>query len=185
MNAISSHPIHLNDWPHAPSHRTHQAGAYMVTSGTYQKALLFNSPKRLTFLSNSLFDFAQTYRWQLQAWAIFANHYHFIAESDQPQNLKKLVQHLHSSTATAINQRDNAPGRKVWFQYWDSHLTFQRSYFARLSYVHHNPVHHRLVPAPSLYPWCSAAWFERNTNPAFFKTIMTFPNDKLHIPDDF
>jgi len=77
------------------------------------------------------------------------------------------------------------PRQKVWFQYWESHLTFQHSYFARLSYVHQNPVRHNLASTPSLYPWCSAAWFKRKATPAFFKTIMTFPNDKLEIPDDF
>jgi hypothetical protein len=56
---ISSNPIHLQDWPHAPIHRLQQAGAYMVTSGTYQKAPIFNSPERLTLLANSLFDLAK------------------------------------------------------------------------------------------------------------------------------
>ena len=184
-NAISSHPIHLKNWPHAPAHNTNQAGAYIITSATYKKSPVFNSPERLTFLTNSLFDLAEIYQWQLQAWAIFANHYHFIAESGKPQNLKNLIRHLHSSTAIAVNQQDNTLGRKVWFQYWESHLTFQHSYFARLSYVHQNPVRHRMVNTPCLYPWCSAAWFKRKATPAFFKTIMTFPNDKLEIPDDF
>jgi REP-associated tyrosine transposase len=71
------------------------------------------------------------------------------------------------------------------FQYWETHLTFQRSYFARLSYVHQNPVRHGLVRTASQYPWCSAGWFERKASPAFFKTIMGFLIDKLEIPDDF
>src|ERR1700686_11234 len=185
VTQLSSHPIHLHDWPHAPAHHTQQAGAYMVTSGTYQKALLFSSPESLTLLSNSLFDLAEAYTLQLQAWAVFANHYHLIAECPNPQNLKKFIRNLHSSTAIAINHRDSAPGRKVWHQYWESHLTFQRSYFARLSYVHQNPVRHRLARTPSSYPWCSATWFEKKATPAFFKTIMSFPTDKLEIPDNF
>lgn len=182
---ISSNPIHLQDWPHAPIHRLQQAGAYMVTSGTYQKAPIFNSPERLTLLANSLFDLAENYQWQLQAWAVFANHYHFMAESEKPQNLKNLIRHLHSSTAIVVNQQDNTPGRRVWFQYWESHLTFQHSYFARLNYVHHNAVRHGVVSKASLYPWCSASWFERKATTSFLKTIMMFPTDKLEIPDDY
>jgi putative transposase len=191
MNPVShNHPfssrlIQLHDWPHAPTHRTQQAGAYMITAATYQKTPIFGSSDRLTLLSNSLFDLAETYVLRLQAWAIFDNHYHFMAECPKPQNLKRFTRHLHSSTAIAINRQDNTPGRKVWFQYWESHLTFQRSYFARLSYVHQNPVRHGLVRTASQYPWCSAGWFERKANPAFFKTIMSFPIDKLEIPDDF
>ena len=177
--------MQLREWPHAPAHSTHRAGAYMVTSGTYLKARVFDSPERLTFLSTSLFALAETYEWRLQAWAIFSNHYHFIAESDKPENLKKFVGHLHTRTASAVNQQDNATGRKIWFQYWESHLTFQRSYFARLSYVHQNAVRHGLVRVASLYPWCSAGWFERKARRAFFKTIMSFPNDRLGIPDEF
>jgi len=37
-NAISSHPIHLKNWPHAPAHNTNQAGAYIITSATYKKS---------------------------------------------------------------------------------------------------------------------------------------------------
>jgi len=46
--------MQLREWPHAPAHSTHRAGAYMVTSGTYLKARVFDSPERLTFLSTSL-----------------------------------------------------------------------------------------------------------------------------------
>ena len=43
---------------------------------------------------------------------------------------------------------------------WDRELTFEKSYLARLNYVHHNPVHHKLVPVTGEYAWCSARWFE-------------------------
>jgi putative transposase len=121
----------------------------------------------------------------LQAWAVFPNHYHFVAQVPQAQNLKRFARHLHSTTAIAMNREDNLPGRKVWFQYWESHITFQRSYLVRLNYVHQNPVRHGIVRLASAYPWCSAAWFERKANPAFFKTVISFPSDKLDIPDDF
>jgi len=182
---ISSNPIHLRDWPHAPAHRAQQPGAYMLTSATYQKASLFSSPHRLTLLSNSLLELAEAYALELQAWAIFANHYHLIAECPNPQGLRRFTRHLHSSTAIAINEQDNTPGRKVWFQYWESHITFHRSYLARLNYVYQNPVKHGLVRVASDYPWCSAGWFERKANRAFFRTVVTFPTDKLEIPDDF
>ena len=175
----------LHDWPHAPAHRTQRAGAYMVTSGTYQKTPIFHSPERLTFLCNSLFDLAEAYGWQLQAWAVFSNHYHFISNCSTPQNLKKLIRHLHSSTAIAVNDEDKTPGRKVWFQYWESHITFHRSYLARLNYVYQNPVKHGLVRDASAYQWCSAGWFQRKADRSFFKTVRSFPCDKLDIPDDF
>jgi putative transposase len=119
------------------------------------------------------------------AWAVFPNHYHFVAQSASPENLPETIRRLHSITARAINDRDRRPGRKIWFQYWDTLLTNEKSYFARLRYVHENAVHHRVVARAANYPWCSAAWFERTANPAFRKTILGFPCNRITIPDTF
>jgi putative transposase len=75
----------------------------------------------------------------------FENYYHFIADSPKPQTLRKLIRQLHSVTTIEINRIDASPDRNIWFQYWDSHLTFYKSYLARLSYVHQNAARHGLV----------------------------------------
>jgi putative transposase len=64
-------------------------------------------------------------------------------------------------------------------------LTYQNSYLARLNYVHQNPVKHRLVPVANQYPWCSAAWFEREASAATVKSIYRFNLDKVQVLDDF
>jgi putative transposase len=158
----------------------------MVTSGTYLKQPWFRGTDRLRFLCESLLRLAGEYKWNVQAWAVFANHYHFIALSPAySENLSDFIKKLHSEAALAVNQEDATPGRRVWFQYWESQLTHQKSYFARLSYVHRNAVHHRLVREPSLYPWCSAGWFQRRAATSFYKTIMRFGIERLKVPDDF
>ena len=73
---------------------------------------------------------------------------------------------LHSRTASWVNNADATPGRRVWYNYWDTRLTYEKSYRARLNYVHQDPVNHRLVAVANQYPWCSAAWFERTATPA-------------------
>ncbi len=176
----------MADWPHSPAHRLGQAGAYMVTAGTYGKQPLFRSPQRLRLLCSTLFELADKYGWRLQAWAAFPNHYHFVALSPaEAASLRPLVRHLHSVTARALNAQEKTPGRRVWFEYWDSHLTYQKSYFARLNYVHSNAVRHGVVRVASGYPWCSAGWFERRAERAFFRTIINFPCDRLRVPDDY
>src|SRR5258708_34529101 len=99
----------IHDWPHAPLHQLTDAGVFMVTSGTYQKARLFRTPERLTFLTNSLTELCQKYSLDLQAWAVFPNHYHFVAQVPQAQNLKRLARHLHSTPAIAMNRETNLP----------------------------------------------------------------------------
>ena len=92
---------------------------------------------------------------------------------------------LHVKTSEWVNRLDDAPGRQVWFNFRETRLTYQKSYLTRLSYVHQNPVKHKLVPVANQYPWCSAAWFERTSSAAMVKAIYRFKTDRLQIPDDF
>ena len=173
------------DWPHAPVHRLRDAGTYIITAGTYQGTHHFQNAERLTYLTKSLLALADKYGWELQAWAVFSNHYHFVAESSQPATLRRLVQHLHSASAKYVNHLDSTPSRPVWFQYWETLLTHQKSYLARLNYVHTNAVRHGLVQEPSRYEWCSAGWFQRSASRAFHATVMAFPSDRVNVPDEY
>jgi putative transposase len=175
----------MAEWPHSPVHRLDAAGTYMVTAATYGKVSIFGSRAKLGLLQQELFEVSQKHEAALQAWSIFPNHYHFIAQFRQPNTLKLLIRELHSRTARSVNEVDCVPGRKVWFQYWDSRIAEQRSFFARLHYVHRNAVHHGVTRVATNYPWCSAAWFVRHTTPAFRKTILAFPIDKLRTRDNF
>lgn len=176
----------MTQWPHAPVHILDKDGTYMVTSGTYHKERLFDSPEKLQILHDTLLCLAPDYGWNLQAWAVMSNHYHFIAISQgESANLSKLISKLHMVTAKQINIMDNAQDRKVWFQYWDSRITFEKSYLARLNYVHNNPVHHGIVDNAVKYAWCSAAWFEKSADGAFYKTVRGFKTDRLTVKDDF
>jgi putative transposase len=157
----------------------------MVTAGTYGKEPFFGTSGRLSFLQKQLFLLCEEHSATLQALAVFPNHYHCIARLEQPLDLRDLVRHLHSVTARELNHLDGAVGRKVWFQYWDSQIFFQKSYFARLRYVHENPVRHGIVARAANYPWCSAGWFERKAEPGFRKTVLGFPCERLDIPDAF
>ena len=157
----------------------------MVTAATYGKEPIFGSKPRLNLLCEKLLDLCAEHEWRLQAWALFPNHYHFVAVSDSPESLRNVIGQLHAATARAVNALDHLQGRKVWFQFWDTLLTNERSYLARLRYVHQNAVHHGVVRYAPNYPWCSAAWFERRARPAFRKTVLDFPCDTVRVPDAF
>jgi REP-associated tyrosine transposase len=180
----SAMPTHF-DWPHAPVHRLGKAGMYIVTAGTYRKQHIFRSAERLDYLMKALLTLANEYTWKLQAWAIFSNRYHFVAESLQPATLSRFVKYLHSVTAKHANLLDDASGRAVWYEYWDTQLTYPKSYLARLNYVHTNAVKHRLAPNAEQYPWCSASWFARCAERSFGETVMRFPSDKISVPDEY
>ena len=174
------------DWPHAPVHRLDSDGIYIVTAATLHKEHLFGTSEKLTLLERELLSLAKQYQWQLEAWAVFSNHDHFVSRSNaESVNLRKFLKHLHANSARTLNHIDQRLGRTVWFNFWDTKLTYERSYLARLNYVHQNPVKHGLVKMANQYRWCSAAWFERVASPAMVKTIYGFKIDKLRIQDDF
>ncbi len=173
-------------WPHAPQHRLLERGTYIVTCGTYQKQHFLNTPDKLTLVRNLLFELAQKYSWQLQAWAVMSNHYHFVASSpDNPASLKKMLSTLHTLSARDLNRMDGTGRRRVWYNYYDSRITYEKSWLARLKYVHHNPVHHGVVQNAELYKWCSAAWFARESPNAFVKTVNSFKIDQVKVYDEY
>ncbi|MFH0908413.1 MAG: hypothetical protein V1929_06605 [bacterium] len=176
----------MSEWPHAPLHRLTEQGAYIVTCGTYGKLHHLSSPERLDLVQGMLFDCAVEYEWQIQAWAILSNHYHFVASSPgAPATLSRMLSKLHTLTARTLNSWDATPGRKVWYQYFDSHITYASSYYARLKYVHQNPVHHGVVLRAENYRWCSAGWFARQARPAFLRMVEQFKIDMVHVRDEF
>ena len=171
------------DWPHAPPHRLGTAGVYFVTARTLDRIQHFNSPERLDVVHDRLIGLAGQYGWALEAWAVLSNHYHFVGHSPAGEmsavSLKAFLKHLHADITRELNRVDRSLGRRIWHNYRDTHLTFQRSYLARLHYTHRNPEYHRVVPRAEDYPWCSAAAFERACSPAWVKTIGSFRYDQI------
>ena len=176
-------------WPHAPTHQLGERGTYFVTASTYQKAHHFRGKERLRVLHRGLLTVAEQFGWQLEAWAVFSNHYHFVAHSppDSPDasSLSVMLSVLHVKTSGWVNKLDHSPERQVWFNFRETRLTHQRSYLARLNYVHQNAVKHGLVPVACQYPWCSAAWFERTASPAMVKSIYRFKVERVSVMDEF
>ncbi len=176
----------MPDWPHAPPHKLFEPGTYMITGATQKKKHFFDTPEKLTLVHDVLLTTLQEFGWQIQAWAVMVNHYHIMAYcNDAPDTLRKGLSKVHSVTARELNKLDGVSGRKVWYQFWDRQITYAKSYFPRLRYVHENPVHHGFVRRAEDYQWCSAGWLMEKADPAYRKTLESFNIDRLKIYDDF
>jgi putative transposase len=179
-------PPAYRDWPHAPLHRLSDQGTFLLTAGTYQKEHFFAGSDRLDHLEAKLLELANEAGWQLEARAVFSNHYHFVGHARPGcQPLASWLAELHRQSAAVVNEIDQCAGRQVWYNYWDTALTYETSYLARLNYVHQNPVKHGLVRVANQYRWCSAAWFERTASAAQVRTIYGFKTDQVNVFDDF
>lgn len=171
-------------WPHAPDNWLFSSGLYFVTAGTLRKEHLLHTPERLSLVRDGLHDVANEFGWQFRAWAVLANHYHFVARSpDDPATLRRMLSKLHGCMAKELNRQDNCPGRQVWYRFMSTPLTYERSLLARLHYTHYNPQRHGVVADARTYEWCSAAWFERSAPQAFVKTVAELKSDG--VADEF
>ncbi len=173
-------------WPHAPPHHFTPHGVYLITAATLHRKRLFDSGAKLDLLRDTTLALAKNYALSSQAWAFFPNHYHVVAGfENSTTSHRDFVRHLHRELAIRLDRLDSTPGRRVMYEFWDTHLTFEKSWLARLNYVHQNAVKHGLVPLANQYPWCSAAWFETNARSGFVKSVYSFKTDRIKIPDDF
>jgi putative transposase len=193
ISPVNSHHAQMSlsetPWPHAPKHQLAESGTYMVTVAAYGKIHHFRTRQRLEVLHRGLLTVARDFGWELEAWAVFSNHYHFVGHSpdgsEDASSLPDMLSVLHAKTAGWVNRLDKASGREVWHNFWETKLSYEKSYLARLNYVHQNAVKHGLVPVANQYPWCSAGWFERTASPAMVNSIYRFKTDKLSVQDEF
>ena len=172
------------DWAHAPLHRTASTGSYFLTAGTYLKKHLLSDGHTRDALVEIIQTAAEQYNFILRGWVVLSNHYHLMVQAPE-HAIEPFVRRVHSISAKQINAHDHAPGRRVWFQYWDKYITHETSYYARLNYIHQNPVHHGIVRVAEHYRWSSLVSFERDADPALAKTVRSFKTEKLKIVDNF
>src|ERR1035438_7331285 len=125
----SAGALHKTPWPHAPLHQLSQNGTFFVTVGTYLKQHRFGGRERLRVLHRGLLTVARDFGWQLEAWAVFSNHYHFIAHSppEGAEHLSRMLGKLHEKLAKWVNKLDSTAGRHVWFNFRETRLTQGRA----------------------------------------------------------
>lgn len=171
---------------HTPPHWFVPNALYMVTGATLNKAPLLDSVAKRQHFCETLFARAQALNWTLEAWAVLPNHYHWLGRApEDARSLKLLIQGVHSVSAKFVNSSDQVTGRQVWYNYWDSCITHESSYWARLNYIHQNPVKHGLAEQALDYPFCSYRWFVESAEPDWKDKLLTQPFDRLNIEDDY
>ncbi len=126
--------------------------------------------------------------WELEDWVILDNHYHIMVNG--PGNeifLSKFIAEYHKFTALFMkkNYAELAKLPKVFNNYWDTCITYERSYFARLNYLYNNPVKHGYVRKAHDYEWGSFFIRYNEDELSIDKLLNQFPCDTVNIEDDF
>lgn len=128
------------------------------------------------------------YHWTLEDWVILNNHYHLMADSPEDvSTLPKMIQEIHKFTSQWIKKHITGlkDEKRIWYNYYDTCITYERYYFARLKYIWYNPVKHNYVDDPS--KWSFGSYYSRtqeNANSGM-NIMANYPCDKLNIEDDY
>ena len=154
---------------HTPAHLLRDDSIYTVTASTYQQQNFMESNRRKEQWQNAFFKACQLYQWHIIAWVVLNNHYHIIMRLPEQNaaSLPKLIASLHKFTARQWNVDDKQPGRKIWWNYWDTCIDSEKDFENRLKYVFWNPVKHGLVLRPEEYNFSSYRDFMTKSNTLF------------------
>ena len=73
----------------------------------------------------------------------------------------------------------------VWWNYWDTCLTYEGSYYARFNYIHWNPLKHGVTARPEEYPFSSYRAFLAEQEADIHRLERAYPFDRVRVRDDF
>ena len=173
----------FTNYKHSPAHIFLNNAYYIITAHTLKNIRPFYDDERKQILLDSIFlNFIDRNEWKMIAYFVADNHYHLLVNSkNNAGKLSKIIADIHRFTAITINKMDNLSGRQVWYQYWDTVITSENSFFARFNYIHYNPVKHGYVTKIEDYKFCSYKdYFEKDEDEMLF-TMKKYKFDKVKV----
>jgi len=175
-------------YAHNPPHYFKTGAKYFITASTYLRKDFLSMNEAKSILLQSIKKGFSKYSWLLEDWVILNNHYHLMVQcSDRPDSLPQIINEIHRFSALKIKKviDDLRLEKRIWYNYWDTCVTYERSYYARINYIWFNPVKHGYVNHPS--KWEFGSFYERfhNGENDLKKIIEEYPCDRLNVKDYF
>ena len=105
---------------------------------------------------------------------------------DNAETLSQVINNFHKFSALWIKKHcligENP--KHIFYNYWDTCITYEGSYFARINYLWFNAVKHGYVEDAT--QWKFGSFYERTKKWKNVKRIVEqYPFDNLKIDDDF
>ncbi|MEJ2733933.1 MAG: transposase [Anaerolineae bacterium] len=157
--------------PHQPPHLVLDQTLYLLTAACYEHRAHMHTPERRQTVLDLLFEQCIQHGMEIHAWAVLTNHYHFLVQVTEFQELGELFRRVHGPTAYEWNKEEQAQGRKVWYRYSDRAIRSEGHYYTTLNYIHYNPVKHELVASPYDWRWSSVHWYRETKGRAWLRDL--------------
>ena len=188
------------EYQHNPPHLFRSGAKYIITGATYEKKHWLKSDEAKQRLFKSITIGFSHYGWTLEDWVILDNHYHLMGDApEDATTLSLLIKDIHRFTAlwimknvecadhvgTELTRATHSKSKKIWHNYWDTCITYEKSYFARLNYIWYNPVKHGYVEDAG--DWKFGSYYERlkAEREEMEKLQKKYPWNKFKVKDDF
>ncbi|MFH0774642.1 MAG: transposase [bacterium] len=124
---------------HNPPHLFLPNTKYFITGATYLKRPFFATENSKEKLFNSIKMGCEKYHWVLEDWVILDNHYHLMLNAPcSADTLSKMFNEIHRFTAIWLKKNilELKEEKRIFYNYWDSCITYEKSYWARLNYIY-------------------------------------------------
>ena len=132
------------------------AGAYFVTSRTWESRKLFQNLAWAELLVQTLMDYRNKHCYELHDFVVMPDHFHIIMTPGREYSLEKAVQMVKGGSSRRIGKQFQTQF-SIWQKGFHEHWIRSRDdYEARKRYIEQNPVKARLAVRPSDYPYSSA-----------------------------
>ena len=146
---------YLKKYRHAPAHLFLTDHYYFVSAGTHGRKPYFDTDSKKELLLDTICEMLELDASEPAGWVILSNHYHILVKLKDAFQLPQLVRKIHSKSAVLLNKFSRRPGRRIWYQYWDECIRNEKDFYAKLNYIHWNPVKHGYVDSPEAYRFSS------------------------------
>jgi putative transposase len=130
---------------HHPPHIYLDDAWYIITSPVYDGRRLLQPAGHKEMVREQLKILVTEYSLKLAAWVILDNHSHILVKSRVGAEVSRFMGRWHGRTSYDLNKADDARGRQVWHNYWDTCIRTEADYWTRFNHIHHNPVKHGYV----------------------------------------
>ena len=149
---------------HSPPHKvSEETSLYLVTAACFEhRSIIGFSESRLRQFSFALCDVIAERCNQVFAWVVLPNHYHFLAQVNELKLLFSELGKLHGRKSFEWNAEESKRGRQVWCKAAETAMKSEGHFFATLSYVLNNPVHHGYCKKWPDWPYGSANEYLQN-----------------------
>jgi putative transposase len=174
-------------YKHNPPHLFRPHAKYFITAAIYRKHHLLRGDDVKHAVLEIMFESFNRHRWRIEEWVLLDNHYHLMADApEDAMTLSRVINNFHRFSALKIKKNVNpaSPSDPVWFNYFDTCITYEKSYFARLNYIWFNPVKHGYVEKPEEWKFGSY-FFKENGNDEARSIMKNYPCDRIQVEDDF